>query len=183
MLLRVQKSGLIELGLSIPAEVTVYSATPVTTVLEHGGWVRHFADAPVNISVRPLGAAALTGTAELRVTASTPITEGVGPEVLLGPGEARAFHFDVQRDGDIGLGVQASADHVEATLIRDGVELGTGLVQMTEVRAGQHILVLHLPSDAHPVRARPVLTGIEPPDTGPPEDTIRHYLQLASETP
>ncbi|MCO4746148.1 MAG: hypothetical protein KC912_15230 [Proteobacteria bacterium] len=183
MLLRVQKFGLIELGLASPAEVTIYGKEATTTVLERGGWVRQYSPTPLSIGIRALGTAELTGTAELRVKASTPITEGIGPEVLLGPGEALAFHFDVPRDGPIGIGVKATADRVEATLVRDGINLGTGLVQMTEVTEGRHTLILALPSDAAPVRARPVLTGIEPPDLGPPDDVVRHYLELVSEAP
>ena len=29
--------------------------------------------------------------------------------------------------------------------------------------------------------ARPALAGLAPPDTGPPEDVVRHYLQRAAE--
>jgi hypothetical protein len=46
--------------------------------------------------------------------------------------------------------------------------------------AGDWILVLHQPGDGTPVRARPAVVGIEPPDTGPPDDVIRRYLELAA---
>lgn len=181
--LSLQGEGLVELGIGEPVAVTVHGDEPETVLLPEGGWVRRLSTGEVEVSIRALGGRTLSSTAELRVTAPTPIGEGIGPEVLIGPGEARAFTFEVPRDGPIGLGVRATADRVEATLFANGTALGTGLVQMTEVEAGPHVLVLHLPSDAAPLRARPVLTGIEPPDTGPPEEVVRHYLELASEAP
>ncbi|HBL26834.1 MAG TPA: hypothetical protein DD490_08375, partial [Acidobacteria bacterium] len=46
---------------------------------------------------------------------------------------------------------------------------------------GDSLLALRAPADGPPVTARPALAGVVPPDTGPPDDVIRQYLQKAAE--
>jgi hypothetical protein len=48
---------------------------------------------------------------------------------------------------------------------------------MPTLTAGTYLLALHAPEDASPVRARPAIAGLKTPDTGPPEEVIRQYLQ------
>jgi hypothetical protein len=117
---------------------------------------------------------------EIGVSYPVTIGEGLGPEVLVAPGETRVFAFDVHVESDVGIGVNASADRVEAVLMTSrGERVGHGLVQMQHLSPGSYLLALRLPKDASPVRARPALAGIDAPDRGPPQDVVRQYLAKA----
>jgi hypothetical protein len=52
---------------------------------------------------------------------------------------------------------------------------------MPALDAGAYLLALSAPADAAPVRARPAVVGLVPPDTGPPEDVVRQYVQAPEE--
>ena len=133
---------------------------------------------PAELVLRALGGGTLSGTAEITTTAVTPIGEGLGPEVLLGPGATRLFSFSVTHEGPVGLGVRASADVVESTLLTSaGRPLGRGVVQMPTLGPGTYLLALHAPGDSAPIRARPAVAGLQTPDTGPPEEVVRKYLE------
>jgi hypothetical protein len=130
------------------------------------------------IGLRAFAGAELAGTAEVTVTEVTPVGEGLGPEGLLAPGATRLFSFAVARPGPVGLGVRASADVVGMRLLSSrGEDLGEGTVLMPTLDPGTYLLALHAPPDAAgPVAARPAVSGLTPPDTGPPEDVVRAYL-------
>lgn len=129
------------------------------------------------VLLRSLGVGALGGRATLTATPVTRIAEGLGPETLLGAGQARLYGFHVSRKGAVGLGVRASSDLVTATLLSaGGARLGEGLVQMPELAAGDYLYSVRSPADAAPVRIRPALAGVDPPGTGPPADVIRTYV-------
>jgi hypothetical protein len=136
------------------------------------------------LGLRALAGVPLSGLAELTTTPVVPIGEGLGPEVLLPAGGTRYFSFHAARPGPIGIGVKAGSDVVEASLL-DGAGRPLrgaehGLVQMPELpAAGDYLLVLHSPAAAPPVRARPALAGLTLPDTGPPADVVRRYLEEA----
>ncbi len=53
------------------------------------------------------------------------------------------------------------------------------MLQLAELEAGDYLLALTAPPDAAPLRVRPVVVGLELPDTGPPPEIIRQYLQAA----
>jgi hypothetical protein len=130
------------------------------------------------LTLRALAGATLSGRAELTTTPVTQVGEGLGPEVLLPPGATRLFSFRVQRPGPIGVGVRSSEDVVEATLMSsDGRRLGSGVAQMPTLEPGTYLLSLHAPREGRPVRARPAVVGLTPPDTGPPEEVVRQYLE------
>jgi hypothetical protein len=55
---------------------------------------------------------------------------------------------------------------------------------MPELLPGDYLLALRSPAGAAPVKARPAVAGLVLPDTGPPAEVIRQYLQDAgAETP
>ncbi len=136
------------------------------------------------VLLRPLGHGELHGSLEISSTPITPIGEGLGPELLLAPGDARFFAFEVEREGPVGLGVRADADTAELTLIdARGEAMGRGLAQMPTLEPGRWLMMIRLPPDAEPVRLQPVVVGIELPDTGPPEDVVQRYLRLAADQP
>ncbi len=135
------------------------------------------ASGSARLLIRSLGSGALSGRATLTATPVTKIAEGLGPETLLGAGQARLYGFHVARSGAVGLGVRASSDLVTATLLSaGGVRLGEGLVQMPELAIGDYLVSVRAPADAAPVRIRPALAGADPPGTGPPADVIRTYV-------
>ena len=136
------------------------------------------------LGLRSLAGAQLSGVAEITETPVTPIGEGLGPEVLLAAGGSRWFSFHVERKGPIGVGAHASSDVVEIELYdRGGHRLEAkaegGVVRMPELTPGDYLLALSSPAAAAPVKARPALAGLALPDTGPPADVIRQYLQEA----
>jgi hypothetical protein len=133
-----------------------------------------------DLGVRAMGGGELSGTATLTSSPVVATGEGLGPELLLAPGETRAYSFVVTAPGPVGLGVHASADVVDCELLDGrGLRLGRGVVQMPTLAAGTYLVALHAPADGAPVRVRPALAGLERPDTGPPAEVIRCYLDLA----
>jgi hypothetical protein len=54
-------------------------------------------------------------------------------------------------------------------------------MQMPTLEPGTYLLMLSAPVDAAPVRAKPALVGLVPPDTGPPEDVVKAYLSAPAE--
>jgi hypothetical protein len=134
------------------------------------------------VTIRAVAGQSLFGAAEVTTTPVVAIGEGLGPEVLLGPGQSRLFSFTVAHAGAIGLGVRADADRVEMTLLSSsGRPLGRGSMQMPTLEPGAYLLSLTAPADAAPVRARPAVVGLVPPETGPPEDVVRQYVQAVGE--
>jgi hypothetical protein len=158
--------------------VTRDGAPPEVAI--HRGGVSFDLYAPsgsARILLRSLGAGALGGRATLTATPVTKIAEGLGPESLLGAGQARLYGFHVARPGAVGLGVRASSDLVTATLLSaGGARLGEGLVQMPELAVGDYLVSIRAPADSAPVRIRPAVAGVDPPGSGPPADVIRTYV-------
>jgi hypothetical protein len=133
------------------------------------------------VEIRAIGDGTLTGAAEMTTSPIVAIGEGLGPEVLLPAGSTRVFSFEVSREGAVGVGVRASADVVSTTLLdENGEELGRGVVQMKELAPGRYFLAIESARDAPAVTARPALAGIAPPDTGPPAEVIRRYIESGS---
>jgi hypothetical protein len=139
----------------------------------------------VRLALRPLAGADLSGTAEFTTTPVTTIGEGLGPAVLLSAGATRWFSFHLDQKGPVGAGVRSTDDRVELDLYdRAGRKLAGregGVVRMLDLEPGDYLLALRAPTDGPPVTARPALAGVVPPDTGPPEDIVRQYLQKAAE--
>lgn len=136
------------------------------------------------LGMRAIGGAELIGTAELTATEITPTDEGLGPEVLLAPGATHAFSFVATVAGPVGVGVRADSDVASCTLFDGkGRRLGSGVILMADLQPGTYVLAIHAPASASAIRVRPGVAGIRPPDTGPPEEVIRHYLRLAKGEP
>ncbi len=138
----------------------------------------------VEIRLRPLDSSVLSG--ELEVTASplVAVGEGLGPEVLLGPGRSRGFGFNVIAEGPVGVGVRAEKDVVEATLLdANGERLGSGVAMMPRLQPGAYVVVLHAPARGAALRARPAVVGLVPPSSGPPEEVVGRYLRAARGEP
>jgi hypothetical protein len=126
----------------------------------------------------------LAGSIEIEMGPIPRLEEGLGPSVLLAPGEKRAFGFALERSAHVGVAAHSASDRVNTALLReDGKPLGEGNVQIHELEAGSYVLLLEAPPDGAPVAARPVAVGIDPPPTGPPAEVIEQYLQAAGLVP
>ncbi len=188
------KEVVLHVRLPGPGMLHVRGATPLATRLlrpqgppeveVHDGGCRLDAYLPsgeAELGLRAVAGGELSGTLTVTSSAITPIGEGLGPELLLAPGETRAFSFTLDHPGPVGVGVHASADVVECEVLdSSGARLGRGVVQMPTLEAGTYVLALRNPADAPPVRVRPALAGVTPPDTGPPAELVRCYLAIAA---
>ena len=133
-----------------------------------------------SLSLRALAGTSLSGYLELTGSPVSELGEGLGQEVLLPPGGAQAFRFTVTQAGPVGVGARAEPDRIECELLdAQGNRLGQGVVQMHSLKPGDYVLVLRAPASAGPVRARPAAVGIRLPPSGPPEEVIRQYLDMA----
>ncbi len=135
---------------------------------------------PLEVGLRTLDGQPLEGELEVMASPLPSLGEGLGPEVILGPGQTRGFAFTVTVAGPVGLGVRAQKDVVEGTLYdAGGRPLGRGVVLMARLDPGAYVWALHAPVEGGPVRARPAVVGLVPPGSGPPEEVIRRYLRAA----
>ncbi|MCB9763087.1 MAG: hypothetical protein H6739_25020 [Alphaproteobacteria bacterium] len=184
---RTEAPGLVALRAASPMIVAVQrpEGPPEIHALAEGGAVDAWVPAgDTALTLRAVAGAPLYGRASLSFQQATPVGEGLGPEALLSAGGTRLYAFTAQRDGPIGFGVRAESDVVEATVLDTaGMPVASGLIGMVTVSAGDYLLALHLPPGETPVVARPALAGIEPPDTGPPDDVVRSYLRRAGYAP
>ncbi len=136
------------------------------------------------LGLRPLGAASLSGNALLQVSPATPMAEGLGSDVLLAPGAARLFSFELARETTVGIGIRASADVVRGRLYdQRGALLSEGVVHMPRLPAGRYFLAIDNPADAPPVVVSPVLLGSLTPDLRPPLAVLRRYIEAPDDAP
>ena len=157
------------------------------TVAIHPGGVRldaYLLPGVSHLGFGALGEGELGGFVELTTTPVTPMRNGLGPEILLPAGGTRYFSFHVASRRPVGWAAAAGAERVSCRLLSAGgraVEprAPADMLQMADLDAGDYLLVLSAPPDAAPLRVRPVVVGLELPDTGPPPEVIRHYLQEA----
>ena len=194
-------------GGSGPRVLHLRTAVPVATLLHRAGDTTDEVEVhresgrldaflpagEARLGLRALAGAQLSGVAEVTLTPVTTIGEGLGPAVLLPAGGSRWFSFHVDRPGPVGVGVHADSDVVEIELYdRGGRRLESnpskdervdkprgGVVRMPELAPGDYLLALRSPAGAAPVKARPAVAGLVLPDTGPPADVVRQYLQEA----
>jgi hypothetical protein len=128
--------------------------------------------------LRSIGWNPLSASIEFTGSPLIPISEGLGSEVLLSPGDARLFSFEVKQSGPVGVGVRASSDVIESEVFSsNGKSLGKGTVQKFDLKPGTYLLAIRAPKEGSPVRAQPAVVGILLPSTGPPEEVIRKYLE------
>ncbi len=128
--------------------------------------------------LRAIGADRLSGFATVAASGVTLLVEGEGPEILLAPGSARLFSFDLGQPATIGIGVRASSDVVRSTLYDEhGAIQSKGVVQMPSLVPGRYYLAVEMPADSSPVRVRPIVLGLQKPDTRPPFDILQRYVK------
>lgn len=132
------------------------------------------------LHVHGLGEKHLDHTLEVVAVPVATLDEGPGSEILLAPGESRAFRVTLDMAGHVGVGIQSDSSAVECELTTlDGESLGRGPVQMHDLQVGDYLLIVRLPATAEAARARPAVVGLEKPPSGPPTDVVRRYLAMA----
>ncbi len=116
--------------------------------------------------------------ADVQLLTASPLAEGLGAPVLLGPGDARAFTFETTgEDGAVGLGLAADAEHVRALLFdAAGHVVADGASLMPVLPRGKWLLVVVADDGAPPVTVRPTLVGRDRPGDGPPPEVVQAYL-------
>jgi hypothetical protein len=167
----------------------VHFETDTPIVLRNGNDVRLFAegasvnlfqakDSALDLEILPV-AGALSGTARFDAEPAIPITDGLGPKFLAGPGQARLFSFSLDAPRGIGVGVRGSVDDASVRLLAsDGTELGRGVIHMQSLPAGTYYLAVDVPSDEAASIIQPALVGLTPPGDGPPPDVAEGYREM-----
>jgi hypothetical protein len=118
------------------------------------------------------------------VSETANLGEGAGPEVLLGPGGARLFSFELGRATPVGIGIRASSDIVSSVLYdARGAIKAQGVVQMPTLLPGRYYLAIEMPTGSAPVLVQPVVFGLTTPDTRPPYETLRRYVEGHDDVP
>lgn len=179
--LNLEKAAMLHIRTSVPVvtQFVVERQMPQTDAHLFGANVNLLVPAgPSRLVLRAVGADSLSGVVTVLATPVIELREGAGPEVLLAPGGARLFGFEIKQRQTIGIGVRASADIVRSVLYDErGVAQAEGVVQMPTLVAGRYYIAIELPPDSAPVRVRPILLGINKPDTRPPLDILRRYVE------
>jgi hypothetical protein len=133
---------------------------------------------PSRLLLRAVGADSLSGAATVLATPVIQLADGTGPEVLLAPGSARLFGFEIKQPATIGIGVRASSDVVRSVLYDEhGAVQSQGVVQMPTLVPGRYYLSVEMPADSAPVRVQPIVLGLRQPDPRPPYDILRRYVE------
>lgn len=132
--------------------------------------------------LRAVGADHLAGAVTVTATPVTRLFEGPGPEILLPPGSARLFWFELEHTATVGIGVRASSDVVRSVLYdAQGAVQSEGVVQMPTLPPGRYYLAVEMPADSPPVRVQPIVLGLQKPDLRPPHDILRRYVEASDD--
>ena len=175
-----------------PSLVGLRSSAPVAVALEQNGrrelklfaagadFHRYVAAGDATISVYSPHDGPLSGALDVILSPVTPARDGIGDPVALSPGASMLFGFEVKRAGEIGVGLRAEPDRVEARLLdASGKLVGEGLAQIVKLEPGRYFLEARAPVDTSATILRPALIGLDPPPAGPPPEEIAKYLAAA----
>jgi hypothetical protein len=128
--------------------------------------------------VRGFAGAPLSGSAVWTADPVETLTEGVGAERWLSPGEARVFRFALASKGRVGLGLREEAESLVCAVADEaGRTLGEGCQQLLSLDAGTFVLSVRAPATAPPSRFRPVLLGLAGSEVGVPGEYLREFFQ------
>ncbi len=177
------EAGMLHMKTTAPviACIAAGAAPPRVEIFPNGADLDlYLPEGETRVILQAAGPGDLSGSAGFLVSPITRIGEGLGPGVRLGPGESRLFSFFLERDGAVGVGVRSTSDVVEHRLMdAHGARLGSGVVQMHDLKAGTYLLEAAAPAAGPSMEIRPAVVGVEPPGTGPPLEVMRRYLEMA----
>lgn len=130
------------------------------------------------VLVRGFGGATLTGTVTVDFEAVTRLSEGVGKEVLVEPGEARVFEVTLDGDGELGVGIKVDAEVLDCALLNAAREVvADGCQIFGRFTKGSYFLRVTAPPDTAPRRFAPVVFGLKGADVDVPEDYLRDFFR------
>jgi hypothetical protein len=139
------------------------------------------ADATSRVIVRGFGGGAASGTLSWSFEPAPTLAEGVGPETLVQPGEARLFRVDLAADGELGVGLQTDGEVLDCALLSTtrGYQaiLAEGCQQFGRHPRGTYWLRVALPVDASPRRFKPVVFGLQGADIDVPDEWLRDFFR------
>lgn len=118
----------------------------------------------------------------LDVTAQPVIAahEGVNDAITLPPGATALFSFETTREAEIGVGLRAEPDRIQARLFdATGKTLGEGVAQTMKLTPGRYFVEARAPSDAGASVVRLAILGVSPPPASPPDEIIAEFLDKA----
>ncbi len=155
---------------------------PAGHVLTAGGTASLFLPGGrATLHVRSPAGGTLFGGLEITGSEMKPVPDVEDPAVILAPGSMAAFTFTLPRSGTVGIGIRTSSADIHSRLLdAEGSLLSEGISMMPALNSGVFTLVITLPHHCPPAEILPVITGLNPPPTGPPERVVRQYLPRAS---
>ncbi len=123
---------------------------------------------------------ALSGALELAAQPVIEAHEGVNEAIAVSPGASVLFSFATKREADIGIGVRAEPDRIEARLLdASGRTLGEGVGQTLKLTPGRYFIEARVPADASATTIRAAIVGLSPPPAAPPADVVAELLDKA----
>lgn len=141
--------------------------------------VRVLSPGTYRLLVRPFAGHVQPGSLRWSADPVTQLTEGVGGEARLAPGEVRLYRFETKNKGKIGLGVQAKSELLECAVYNDGYQLlGEGCHQYLSLDKGRFLLTVRNPprDGAAPIALKPVLLGLSGENNDVPEEYLRELF-------
>lgn len=141
--------------------------------------VRVLSPGTYRLLVRPFAGRVQPGSMRWTADPVTQLTEGVGADDWLAPGEVRLFRFDTANKGKLGLGVQAKSELLECAVYNDGYQLvGEGCHQYLALDKGRFLLTVRNPPapGAVPLVFKPVLLGLSGEKNDVPEEYLREFF-------
>jgi anti-anti-sigma regulatory factor len=130
------------------------------------------------LAVRAVGGAPRSGSVAWTFSPAATLSEGVGDETLVQPGEARVFRVDLAADGELGIGLQSAAEVLDCALLNARHELvAEGCQQFGRYRKGTYWLRVEAPADVAPMRFRPVVFGLKGADIDVPDEWLRDFFR------
>ena len=177
-----ERATMLHVQTSVPVvtHFMVNGQAPVTDAHLHGANINLFVPAgPSKLVLRAVGADSLSGVVTVLASETADLVkDGPGQEILLAPGSARLFTFEIKQQAPVGIGVKASSDIVHSVLYNErGAVQARGVVQMPTLLPGRYYLAIEAPPDTLPVQVQPVIFGLTKPDTRPPYNILRRYVE------
>lgn len=172
--------SLLTVRLSSPALLIVSPPGAPPLVLLHPGGS---ASVPVRggaveLLLRGLAGAPLSGSLGLFASPARPAEEGLAEPVLLSAGQGAAWTIRVERPGLVGVGLRASADGAVGRLYGpEGDQKAEGIVIVEELPAGQYLYTVTVPDGGPPVVVRPRVAGLAPDPGTPPAEVVQDYVR------
>lgn len=185
--LKLERAAMLHLRTAVPVvtQFLVPGQPAQTEAHLHGANINLLAPAGSSrLLLRAVGVDSLSGVATMMATPAIQLADGAGSEVLLAPGSARLFSFDLKQAAIVGIGVRAASDVVRSVLYDEhGTMQSQGVVQMPSLAPGRYYLAVDMPADSAPVRVQPIVLGLNPPDTRPPYDILRRFVEAREDGP